>query len=230
VSFLYRHGLLILRKQPYIDWANSLADDGAPLSDEVSRTNRGLYLVPEVDGEPDLEELVDEFWADIFEEELSAWALPPSKWPEPRTREMFDEWFDVELNESVYDLTPEEPLTQADADAHDLQEMMERCASCGLEVVAGEGRLVGFKLNDRERYAPFEGRVMPLPLDDADDSDIILALVTGQESDAATAGDDVVVRVCSSRCERVMQSAVPKALRRISRRLQRLEDLETDES
>src|SRR5262249_38240860 len=107
MSFLYRHGLLISRKQPYIDWANGVAADGFPLSHELSRGKRSLYLVPEVDGEPDLAALVDEYWSSIFDEELSGWVIEPEKWPEPRTRETFDDWFDVELNDSVFDLTPE---------------------------------------------------------------------------------------------------------------------------
>jgi predicted protein tyrosine phosphatase len=219
MSFLYRHGVLISRKQPYLDWANSLANDEQPLSDELSRANRTLYLVREVDGEPDLTGILEEFWAHIFEHELSAWVLAEDKWPDPRTREMFDTWFDVELNDAVFDLTPEEPLTQADVDAADLREMMERCASCGLEIEEHEGRMVGFKLNSRDLYAPFEGRVLPLALGDGADADVALALVTTVESEAAQAGNDVVVRVCSSNCERAMRSAIPKALRRFTRRI-----------
>jgi hypothetical protein len=217
MSFLYRHGLLISRKQPYIDWANSLEEGGAVLSYDVSRAHRSLYLVPEADGEPDLNSFIGEFWEDIFENELGAWMIAAETWPQPRTREMFDAWFDVELNDSVFDLTPEEPLTQADVDADDFKKMMERCASCGLEILENDGRMVGFKLNNRALYAPFEGRVLPLPLDAANDGAVVLTLVTSQDSEAAKAGDDVVVRVCSSGCEKVMRSVVPKALRRLTR-------------
>jgi hypothetical protein len=219
MSFLYRHGLLISRKKPYLDWANSLDDEEASLSLEVSGANRSLYLVPEVAGQPDLSDLVEEFWVRIFEEELGAWMIDPQTWPNPRTREMFDEWFDVELNDSVFDLTPDEPLTQADVDANDLAELMGHCAACGLDVEADEGRVVGFKLNNRELYAPFEGRAIPLALGSDDDSDTVLVLVTARGSEAAKAGDDVVVNVCSSRCEKVMRSVVPQALRRLTSRI-----------
>jgi hypothetical protein len=167
---------------------------------------------------PDLEELVNEFWEDIFEQELGMWIIADDCWPQSRTREMFNAWFDVELNESVFDLTPEEPLTQADVDAADLAEMMARCASCGIELGEDEGRLVGFKLGNRSLYEPVEGRVLPLPMDDSDEADVVLTFVASQESAAAKDGDDVVVRVCSSQCEKVMRSVVPKALRRWSRR------------
>ncbi len=226
MSFLYRHGLLITRKQPYIDWANSCDDDGPKLTEDLSSASRLLYLVPEVDGEPDLEGLVDEFWADIFEQELGMWVIADDRWPEPRTREMFDAWFDVELNDSVFDLTPDEPLTQAEVDAADLAEMMMRCASCGIELGENEGRLVGFKLANRSLYEPFEGRVLPLRMDDNDEADVVLTFVTFQDSAAAKDGDDVVVHVCSSRCEKVVRSVVPKALRRWSRRVRSLEGAE----
>jgi len=143
MSYLYRHGLLVSHKQPYLDWANSVAEEDDPaLSDELSRANRSLYLVPEVEGGPEVDDLVEEFWTAIFEHELGSWILAPKKWPQDRTREMFDEWFDVELNQSVMDLTPDEPLTQADVDVEDLQEMMEHCASCGLDIDEHEGRMV----------------------------------------------------------------------------------------
>jgi hypothetical protein len=226
MSFLYRHGLLVTRKQPYIDWANSCDDDGPRLTEELSSTSRLLYLVPEADGEPDFEAVLDEFWESIFEQELGMWVLADDRWPEVRTREMFNAWFDVELNHSVFDLTPEEPLTQADVDEADLAEMMAHCASCGIEVGEKEGRLVGFKLANRSLYEPFEGRVLPLGVDDSDEAGVVLTFVTSPDSAAAKEGDDVVVRVCSSRCEKVARSVVPKALRRWSRRVSSLDSAE----
>jgi len=134
-----------------------------------------------------------------------------------RTREMFNQWFDVEVNASVYDLTPEEPLTQADVDLEDLAEASGRCAACGLDVEQNEGRFVGFKLADRSRFDLLQGRVLPLPVND-DES--VLCMVTLEASDEARAGDDLLVRVCSSHCEKVIRKLVPPALRSWSRRLE----------
>src|SRR6202011_3341453 len=99
-------------------------------------------------------------------QELASWSINEEGWPPRRTREMFDQWFDVELNESVYDLTPEEPLTQTEVDLEDLAEASGRCAACGLDVEQGEGRFVGFKLVDRSRFESFQGRVFPLPVNE----------------------------------------------------------------
>jgi ribosomal protein L24E len=217
MSYLYRHALFVSRKQPYLDWANGLNDGGPGLSEDVSLQQRTVYLVPELDREPDLGTLLDEFWEDIFHEELATWSLKEESWPRLRTREIFDQWFDIELNASVYDLTPEEPLTQIQVDLADLSEASGRCAECGLDVEEGEGRFVGFKLADRSRFESFQGRVLPLPVND---NESVLAIVTLAESDEARSGDDLLVRVCSSRCEKVIRKLVPPALRSWTRRLE----------
>ena len=88
------------------------------------------------------------------------------RWPSPRTREMFDAWFDVELCHSVYDLDPGDPFTQREVDAHDIAEALTTCASCGISVDEGEGRFAGFQVADPERLAPWKGRVLPLAIDE----------------------------------------------------------------
>jgi hypothetical protein len=121
MSYLYRHALFVSRKRPYLDWANGLNDGGPGLSEDVSLRQRTVYLVPELDREPDLGCLLDEFWEDIFHEKLASWSLKDESWPTIRTRDMFDRWFDVELNASLYNLTPEEPLTQPRSISRTLQ-------------------------------------------------------------------------------------------------------------
>jgi len=216
MSFLYRHALFISRKRPYLDWANQPSDGDLELTDELSRQKRTVYLVPETTDEPNREALLAEFWEEIFAAELSAWVLDEERWPQPRTRQIFDEWFDVEVNDAVYDLTPEEPLTQAQVDLQDLAEASAQCALCGLEVDDTEGRWAGFKVADRADLDVFQGRVFPLPIDD---EEAVLCIVTPANSEEARAGKDLLVRVCSSRCEKAARKIVPRALRDWSRRV-----------
>ena len=211
MSFLYRFAITITRQQPYIDWANSFDDDGPELTAELADDRRTIYLAPESDVRPDLESLLDEFWEEIFEEELAAWMLQDEDWPTPRTREMFDAWFDSELTDSVFDLTPEEPLTQADVEAADLDDAVHHCAWCGIEVDEGGGRFTGFKVEDRGRLAHREGLVLPLVVGD---ERVVIGIMSRADSDAARAGEDVVFRACTSRCEKAIRKAVPKALRK----------------
>jgi hypothetical protein len=214
MSFLYRFAITITRKQPYIDWANSLDDGGVELTAELARAQRTIYLAPESTAEAVLEELLDEFWEQIFEEELDAWTMNDERWPLPLTREMFDAWFDADVSSTVVDLTPDEPLTQLEVERLDLAEAVHNCASCGAEVEEGAGRFVGFKLADRERFQMREGLTVPLRIDD---ERVVLGIMTTADSDEARSGQDLVFRACTSRCEKVLRSTVPKALRKAYR-------------
>ena len=84
MSTIYRAAITITRKQPYIDWANSFDDGGPQLTEDLARDRRAVYLVTESD-RPELSPLVDEFWEDIFEEELAAWMENENDWLAPRT-------------------------------------------------------------------------------------------------------------------------------------------------
>jgi hypothetical protein len=196
MSFLYRHALFVSRKQPYLDWANGSDNSEGALTDELSKAHR-------------------KFWEEIFTNELGAWIIAEDAWPSPRTRETFGQGFDVELNDAVYDLAPEEPLTQHEVDQADLAKALGECAACGIEVDEGAGRFASFTVSDRSRLALFQGRVYLLPIND---DEVVPCIVTGDDSEGARAGEDLLVRVCSSRCEKQIRSVVPKALRRWSRR------------
>jgi len=97
-----RLALLIRRRQPYIDWANSL-DDGGPTYD--LKTNRPTtYLIDEMADTSDLKKVLRRYWRDIFEEELNSWMRDPDAWPQRRTYSVFLKWFEVELCDMVVDL------------------------------------------------------------------------------------------------------------------------------
>lgn len=215
VSFLYRHALFVSRKQPYIAWANNVDDSGVRLDDDLNRQQRTVYLVDEIDGEPKLADLLDDWWMEIFEQELTAWHIARADWPQELTREMFDAWFDVELCASVYDLDPDAPLTQYQVDVENLADAMAFCAACGMELERDEGQLTGFKVADPQRLDLFRGRVLPLEVDEG----VIDCLVPPDDIDIGEDGDDLFVRVCSAKCEKVVRKVVPKALRRYLARL-----------
>ena len=211
MTFLYRFGVTITRRQPYLDWANTL-DDGPKLSEELAHDRRTIYLVPESTNEPDRERLLEEFWQQIFEEELAMWMEDGSTWPAPLTRELFDAWFEADVTGAVYDLTPEEPLTHAEVEAMDLDYAMSHCAWCDLEVDEGAERFAGFKLPDRSRYESREGLVLSVPIDK---EQVAMGVMTTADSGAAEAGEDVVFMLCSSRCEKAIRKHVPRALRKM---------------
>jgi ribosomal protein L24E len=212
MSFLYRAAITITRNQPYLDWANGLDDGGPDLTPELASDRRSVYLVPEADGEPDLSALLDEFWQHIFEEELGAWIVDDARWPSPLTRELFGAWFAVEVTDTVFDLVPDEPLTQADVDALDLEDAVTHCAWCGVELEEGTGRLVGLPLADREQLAHREGLAISIGIDE---EQVAVGILSSRDSAAAGRGDDLIFRACTSRCEKALRRVVPKALRKV---------------
>ena len=141
------------------------------------------------------------------------WMEEEDDWPAARTREMFDAWFGAEITDTVIDLVPEQPLTETDAELADLNEALHFCAWCELEIEAGPGRFVGFKLEDRDRFADRAGLTLSLRINPERS---VMGIVTPDDSEEAANGDDLVFRACSSRCEKAIRKVVPKALRKIS--------------
>jgi hypothetical protein len=215
LSFLYRTAVVLKRKQPYLDWANGLGDDGPELDPELAEA-RMIYLAPESEDETasNVATILEEFWRQIFEEELASWMIDDATWPTPLTRELFDAWFDIEVIDSVCDLTPEEPLTQGDVEALELDEALHRCSWCDIAVEEGEGHFVGFTLADRSSFIHREGLVVPVRIDD---ERVVIGVMSRADSEWARNGEDFLFRACTSRCEKALRSAIPKALRKMRR-------------
>lgn len=213
---LHRTALTITRNQPYADWAKRPSDDqSAPVlyRDDLPRT---VYLVPVIDPFITLEKLLDEFWRDIFEEELAAWSEDEATWPALRTREMFDRWFAVEFTDAVVDLAPEQPLTESDMEEAALAGALGHCAWCAVELGPNEGRNVGLTVAERERLASREGLALTLFVSDGQP---LAGVLTGRNSPAAAQGNDLVFRACTSRCEKLIRKEAPRALRHLLRHL-----------
>jgi hypothetical protein len=205
---LFRTPVLISRRQPYVDWANSL-DDGPEFTIELAQ-KRDIYLGPHSDLAQKLKQVLDTMWEDIFKEELDAWSTEEQQWPTNRTREMFDAWFAAELGDSIIDLVPDEPLTEDDVELEELDAALNTCASCGVELVVGSGRMVSFQLSHRERLEHREGRVLTLL---AGRNRVITGVVTPKDSTPAVENADIIFRACGRRCEKQILKIVPRALR-----------------
>ena len=84
-----RAALIVRPKQPYVDWANSVDNDGPRAILQELRTDPSIYLVETFDFLDDFDLLVDDTWEWIFREQLNGWMRDPDLWPEGLTREMF---------------------------------------------------------------------------------------------------------------------------------------------
>jgi len=218
MGMIYRTPLLVTRKQPFVDWLRSLevpdgVDDveGARLTSAVN-----VYLVHAPAHEPTLEEMVGEYWQDIFEEQLYDWMTDELAWPVEKTREMFDAWFDVRLGETVVDLVPDDSLTDDDMDAAEVEAAIHECAWCGAELEENSGRLTGFSIDRPQRLAHRAGRVFDVVINR---DRVVTGIISPPHSEPAVKGDDVVFKTCSRECERALKSAVPRALRAAMKRI-----------
>ena len=99
-----RAALIVRPKQPYVDWANSVDDEGPQAVLQGLRTDPSTYLVESIDLTEDCDLLVGDTWEWIFREQLGGWMRDPGLWPEGMTREMFLEWFDCELSTMIWDM------------------------------------------------------------------------------------------------------------------------------
>lgn len=100
---LNRAALIVRLKEPYLQWAASVDEDGSADTESL-RNHASIYLVAQDPrGEQETAPLED-YFEQIFDMELEAWCLDEGKWPEQRDLKTFLEWFDVTGESLVTDL------------------------------------------------------------------------------------------------------------------------------
>ena len=101
-----RSVVVIKPKQPLFHWLNTLPFDqeDAPLTLENLRQDCNALLVPPVEAFADSRDFIRPHWRDIFEAELADWDQDESVWPEKRTPNLFQQWFEVEIHSVLTDL------------------------------------------------------------------------------------------------------------------------------
>ena len=99
-----RAAVCVRPKQPYIDWANGLDEDGVKIGVEFM-PDENVYLIDDMpEGSIDPEGLLEPYYAAIFEEELGAWHRVEAEWPQRRNFKTFQAWFEIEVHSMVLDL------------------------------------------------------------------------------------------------------------------------------
>lgn len=102
---LINRGVVIIKpKQPLVDWVNRTVPLDMPLTLEELKHDCTAMLVPDLTSREAVLDYLDPAKPLLFEMELKGWNRDPSGWPEERTAEMFDDWFDIEVHSMVWDL------------------------------------------------------------------------------------------------------------------------------
>ncbi|WP_415895843.1 hypothetical protein ACMXYW_10635 [Neptuniibacter sp. QD48_55] len=116
MKLLNRSAFVVLPRQPFADWTNSLDVDADGLHQcltlDEQRREGTVYLVDEVSTEEDFSKALEAHWQSIFESELSAWDELGDHWPREISFANFQEWFDVYPQIMALDLA-KQPLMMA---------------------------------------------------------------------------------------------------------------------
>lgn len=97
VPTVNRMVVVVSPKEPYREWARSLDDDEATIDIMEVEELTTAYLIDEND-------TPEQHWEWMFEEQLNSWSRLPEEWPRERTYPLFQEWFEVQAVDLVYDL------------------------------------------------------------------------------------------------------------------------------
>lgn len=99
-----RAAIVVRPKEPFFEWASSL-EGGLPESTEAWCS---VYLADAAEDD-DPNQVLRRHFATIFEEQLESWHRRVDDWPSPRTFALFEQWFEAEVVDLVFDLA-EEPI------------------------------------------------------------------------------------------------------------------------
>lgn len=111
VELINRSAVIVKPKQSFLEWTK--LDDKEGLAESVFNSLRKephVYLLPEYVDDTTQREVLEDYWAALFESMLAGWLRDPSGWPKRRTFQMFQEWFEIQMTSMVDDLDLDEPL------------------------------------------------------------------------------------------------------------------------
>lgn len=213
MELLNRVALIVRPKRRYAEWTVTVAvgDDDPDFDLDEARLNPSVYLVAARDDE-NLEDLIDDYSAEIFEAELQSWHTDEAGWPVNRSAHVFRDWFDVTLGPLVHDLDPEEPLDfdtePAELDREELLAALAgdpdaelRCAWCEAAIDADAPVATAFVLGQR---TPHE---TPEAIDLEVGGRIVPAVVPSDGSEAAERGVAAMIVCCGDDCRHAFEEA-----------------------
>ena len=99
-----RTAVIVVPKEPFVNWANSVDDSHVKFGDNPAPEHT-IYLVEDTtDYVVDTVEILKPHFEFIFKEELNNWRRFESDWPPNRDLETCLEWFEIQIHSMVLDL------------------------------------------------------------------------------------------------------------------------------
>ena len=103
---LNRSLIIVKARQPFLDWLHSLPDP-ADITLEDADWDNTAYLIQDITGEEDHDQILAHYCDMILREQLAGWWMDEGDWPEIKDLKTFKKWFDVEFHSVVRDLVDE---------------------------------------------------------------------------------------------------------------------------
>lgn len=103
---LNRSLIVLLPRQPMVDWINLVDPNPSGISIEEVRHEQNGFLVSsdKVETTEDAQRWVNKNWQMLFEHQLNEWYTAESMWPANRSLKMFKEWFEIRYHPMLWDL------------------------------------------------------------------------------------------------------------------------------
>lgn len=98
--------VIVIPKQAFIDWFNEIILSGEEevISLEEAQEDCNAYLIPDYESPEECLEYIKGRKEALIKIELEDWVDNQSLWPKVLNLELFDEWFDVLYQSTVWDL------------------------------------------------------------------------------------------------------------------------------
>lgn len=107
-----RQAILVKKKQPFVDWLTFTSKTHDPPEHKREFTladvnhEYHIYLIEDIEVLDVAYEYIETLKPSLFEAELSGWynASASHLWPQDRSNDVFDQWFEIEFHSMVIDI------------------------------------------------------------------------------------------------------------------------------
>ncbi len=99
-----RVAAIIKPTEKMLSWVKKASPANHHMKLSTLRRDCTTLLLPAFKGPEQAKSFIQEIYTGIFENELASWGLRSPQWPEDRTYDLFNEWFEIEYHSMIYDI------------------------------------------------------------------------------------------------------------------------------
>lgn len=101
---LNRSAVVIGHESAFYGWLKTTGVTDATIAERKAFADRTVYLVPSCHFPEELEEVIEDIFAELFALELKGWQPDESHWPDTDDFDLFTRWFTVDGVSMVQDV------------------------------------------------------------------------------------------------------------------------------